>query len=74
MDGREGFMARQSLNLFGAELNGRPSRLASRSATASENPGGALRPVPTAVPPIASWCNWGRLDSSVSRARLSWET
>ena len=44
----------RAANLFGAETNGSPTRSASRAAAAVANPGGALRPVPTAVPPSAS--------------------
>ena len=46
--------AASAANLFGAVTNGRPVSSASRAATASPKPAGAFRPVPTAVPPIAS--------------------
>ena len=41
-------------NLLGAVRKGRPVRSATSAAAASAKPGGALRPVPTAVPPRAS--------------------
>ena len=41
-------------NLFGAVTNGYPVDSAIRAATSAANPGGALSPVPTAVPPAAS--------------------
>ena len=42
-------------NLFGAVSNGSRVSLAISSAKFSANPLGALSPVPTAVPPCASW-------------------
>ncbi|MNP57345.1 hypothetical protein D3C76_1521680 [compost metagenome] len=41
-------------NLFGAETKFSPESAASSAAMASAKPWGALRPVPTAVPPWAS--------------------
>jgi hypothetical protein len=46
--------AASAANLFGADVNGSPVSSASLRATASPKPAGALSPVPTAVPPIAS--------------------
>ncbi len=46
--------AASASNLFGALVNFMPVMAAMRSATASAKPIGALRPVPTAVPPWAS--------------------
>ena len=46
--------AASASNLFGAVMKGRPVIAAMRSATFSAKPTGALRPVPTAVPPWAS--------------------
>ena len=40
-------------NLLGAETNGMPVRRATSAATDVSKPAGALRPVPTAVPPSA---------------------
>ena len=40
-------------NLLGSVTNGMPVAAASSSATATSKPSGALRPVPTAVPPSA---------------------
>ena len=37
-----------------ASVSGRPVRLARRLTTSAPNPAGALRPVPTAVPPMGS--------------------
>ena len=45
-----------AVNLLGADLIPNPVSPDSTSATASPKPGGELRPVPTAVPPIAT-CN-----------------
>ena len=42
-------------NLLGADTNGKPVNAAISAAAASANPGAALSPVPTAVPPSASW-------------------
>ena len=42
-------------NLLGAVTNGRPVIAATSAANASAKPFLALRPVPTAVPPWASW-------------------
>ena len=41
-------------NLFAAVTNGLPVSFATSAATPVSNPAGALRPVPTAVPPRAS--------------------
>ena len=46
--------AASAANLLGADLNGSPVSFAIRAATRSANSGCVLRPVPTAVPPIAS--------------------
>jgi hypothetical protein len=43
-----------ALNLFGAVINAFPVRLAMMEAISRLKPGGAFRPVPTAVPPAAS--------------------
>src|SRR5271168_4322900 len=43
-----------AMNLFGAVTNGFPVSSAILAATEREKPVGALRPVPTAVPPRAS--------------------
>ena len=43
-----------AMNLLGAVTNGLPVSSAIFAATATENPFGALSPVPTAVPPTAS--------------------
>ena len=59
-------------NLLGALVKGRPRRSASRAATASPKPAGACSPVPTAVPPIASWCTWDRLARRLSSPSSSW--
>ena len=48
-------------NLLGALTSGRPVSAASSAAIASAKPGGALRPVPTAVPPWASSHTAGRV-------------
>ena len=46
--------AARASNLLGAETKGRPVMAAILAATSSAKPTGALRPVPTAVPPWAS--------------------
>ncbi len=46
--------AASAANLFGARTNGRPVSSAIFAAHALGEPSGAFRPVPTAVPPIAS--------------------
>ena len=46
--------AASAANRFGAATNGRPVTSAIFAAQHSPNPVGAFRPVPTAVPPIAS--------------------
>ena len=48
-------------NLLGAVTKGSPDSAASSAAMASAKPWGALRPVPTAVPPWASSYTAGRL-------------
>ncbi len=58
--------AASASNLFGAVTKAMPVMAAMRSATLSAKPTGALRPVPTAVPPCASSCRPG----SVSSMRL----
>src|SRR5215510_9276871 len=60
-----------TVNLLGAETNGRPVRRAISLAAASANPGAELIPVPTAVPPSArrytpSSAVWIRSTSSAS--------
>ena len=55
--------AASAANLFGALTNGRPVSSAIFAAAASPNPAGAFRPVPTAVPPIASSYRPGRVCS-----------
>ena len=51
--------AASASNLLGAEVNGRPVISAILAATFSAKPTGALRPVPTAVPPCASCISIG---------------
>ena len=46
--------ADKAWNLLGAGRKGRPVSRATSSAAAASKPGGALSPVPTAVPPKAS--------------------
>ena len=46
--------ADSAANLLGAEVKGAPVSSASLRATVAPKRGSALRPVPTAVPPIAS--------------------
>ena len=55
--------AASASNLLGAEVKGRPVIAAIRSATLSAKPAGALRPVPTAVPPCASSISMGSVSS-----------
>ena len=43
------------MNLFGDVTKGLPVSSAIFCATFTENPVGAFNPVPTAVPPSASW-------------------
>src|ERR1700733_13563902 len=50
-----------AVNLLGAVTKGLPVNSAILAATSLEKPGGALRPVPTAVPPTASWERPARL-------------
>ena len=59
-------------NLLGAVTNGWPVSRAIRSATLSLNPGGALRPVPTAVPPIASSSSPARACATAAMASRTW--
>ena len=60
-----------AMNLLGAVTNGLPVSLAISAATLSENPGGAFRPVPTAVPPTASSYSPLRLSAMASmQARI----
>ena len=54
-------------NLLGSVTNGRPVSSASSSATATSKPAGALRPVPTAVPPSARRTSCGMAARSSSR-------
>ena len=57
-------------NLFGAVLNGRPVSSASFAGDIRSEPGGAFKPVPTAVPPIASRTDpEGRLEPVAAPAR-----
>ncbi len=46
--------AASAANLFGADTNGSPVSSAIFAATRSANSGWVFKPVPTAVPPIAS--------------------
>ena len=55
--------AANASNLFGAVVKGRRVILAMCSATFSAKPLGALRPVPTAVPPWASCMSIGNVCS-----------
>ena len=57
--------AARASNLLGAEVNFMPVIAEIRSATASAKPTGALRPVPTAVPPWASCISIGQGLSSM---------
>ena len=54
------FVAKAS-NLFGAVTNLYPVSFEISSATYSAKPSYVLRPVPTAVPPWASWLTYGNL-------------
>ena len=55
----------------GAGTNRSPVRRASSAVTRSPKPGGAFRPVPSAVPPIGSSARW----ASVARTRaIPWRT
>ena len=58
-------------NLLGAEVKGWPVNSEIRRATRSANSGGALSPVPTAVPPSAIWRRPGRTASRRSRSPSS---
>ena len=58
-------------NLLGAVTNGYPVAAAISAATSAPNPGGALSPVPTAVPPTASSYRPAQESVSPSRARES---
>ncbi len=53
---------------LGAGTNGQPVRSASRAMTLGANSGGALRPVPTAVPPSGSSARRGLTAASRARA------
>mmetsp|Transcript_6371 Transcript_6371/g.8764 ORF Transcript_6371/g.8764 Transcript_6371/m.8764 type:complete len:221 (-) Transcript_6371:408-1070(-) len=57
-------LAASASNLFGAEVKGYPVMVAICLAMASLHPLEVLRPVPTAVPPIASSHKRGRHDST----------
>uniref|UniRef100_A0A1I8JR91 HOOK_N domain-containing protein n=1 Tax=Macrostomum lignano TaxID=282301 RepID=A0A1I8JR91_9PLAT len=59
---------------FVPHLNGRPVRRASAAATSSPNPGQLFSPVPTAVPPMASWWTSTKLASIRRRSQSSWYT
>mmetsp|Transcript_11124 Transcript_11124/g.23867 ORF Transcript_11124/g.23867 Transcript_11124/m.23867 type:complete len:330 (-) Transcript_11124:314-1303(-) len=59
--------AASASNLLGAVTKGRPVMAAMRAATATSYPLGALRPVPTAVPPRASSLT---MTSAFSMARM----
>ena len=61
-------------NLFGALVNSCPVSWDSSAATSSPKPGGALSPVPTAVPPMASWRSPGSAAMMPSSAPSSWLT
>ena len=58
--------AASASNLFSAVTKGRPVILATSSAKRSAKPTRLLRPVPTAVPPWASWYRRG--NAPVTRA------
>ena len=66
--------AASAANLFGAEVKGRPVSSAIFAAAASPKPAGAFSPVPTAVPPTASWYRPGRACSIRSRSSSSCAT
>mmetsp|Transcript_9690 Transcript_9690/g.24936 ORF Transcript_9690/g.24936 Transcript_9690/m.24936 type:complete len:204 (-) Transcript_9690:736-1347(-) len=53
--------AASASNLFGAVTNGRPVSFSSCAATSTSKPSKELSPVPTAVPPCASWYRRGRV-------------
>ena len=57
-----------AMNLFAAVTNGLPVNSAIFAATATLKPLGALRPVPTAVPPSASSYSPARLASTAEMA------
>ncbi len=59
--------AARASNLLGAETKARPLRSAMTRAARSPNPRGALRPVPTAVPPSASSRRCGSAARTCSR-------
>jgi len=61
----------RAANVLGAATNGSPVSSASSAAIRSPNPGGAFRPVPTAVPPAASSQSAGMV--AVRRA-MAWVT
>lgn len=58
--------AASASNLLGAVTKGRPRSSATALATASAKPFLALSPVPTAVPPCASWYRRGNVPSTLS--------
>ncbi len=58
--------AASASNLFGAEVKGMRVIAEMRSAMSSAKPGGALSPVPTAVPPWASCISFGMVSSTRS--------
>ncbi|MNI63387.1 hypothetical protein D3C73_1187530 [compost metagenome] len=59
-------------NLFGAVTKGRPVILEISLATFSAKPIGAFRPVPTAVPPCASFESAGSVSSILAIADATW--
>ena len=64
--------AASAANLFGAETNGNPVSSEIVFAQRSPNSGGAFRPVPTAVPPMASSYRPGSDPSITPIAPSSW--
>jgi hypothetical protein len=66
--------AASAANGFGAASKGSPVSSAILAATFCPKPSGALSPVPTAVPPIASWYRPGSVASMRSMPSSSWAT
>ena len=66
--------AASAANGFGAATKGRPVSSAIFVAARSPKPGGAFSPVPTAVPPIASWYSPGIAESMFARSASSCAT
>ncbi|CFW03862.1 Uncharacterised protein [Bordetella pertussis] len=61
-------------NLLGADTNALPVSWASSADTLALNCGCAFRPVPTAVPPMASWCRPASVARICCSARSSCAT